>query len=229
MPLEDVCNVEYGTRVVKDAMAEAPIRFTAAGRTFQMDESNREDRVVIARFGMSEDCTRLVAGKFFLNDSGLTVSPKNKALLPRYLDYQMLSLNDEIYALGKGRRKKISMSLLSHSASLCPSDTRDQQRIVEILDEAVEGIATRQSQREKNLQNARALFEATSIRLREARRGMRRRSPLLKLCDINTASLSRANSSPTPASTSCLLRVISTSPAGIENAGEAEILLRRDS
>lgn len=43
---------------------------------------------------MSEQCTRFVDGKFFLNDSGLTVSPKDGSALQRFLDYQMLSLND---------------------------------------------------------------------------------------------------------------------------------------
>ena len=40
-----------------------------------------------------------------------------------------------------------------------PSPT-DQQRIVGLLDEAFEGIATAQANAEKNLQNARALFES---------------------------------------------------------------------
>ena len=36
----------------------------------------------------------------------------------------------------------------------------EQQRIVAILDEAFEGIATAKANAEKNLQNARALFES---------------------------------------------------------------------
>ena len=36
----------------------------------------------------------------------------------------------------------------------------EQQRIVGILDEAFEGIATAKANAEKNLQNARALFES---------------------------------------------------------------------
>ncbi len=36
----------------------------------------------------------------------------------------------------------------------------DQQRIVAILDEAFDGIATARANAEKNLQNARALFES---------------------------------------------------------------------
>jgi hypothetical protein len=110
LPLEDVCNVEYGTRVVqkRDGGSVYPV-YGGGGATFKMDEFNREDRLIIARFGMSEECTRFVAGRFFLNDSGLTISPKNGAMPQRFLDYQMLSLNNDIYALGKGRHRRISM------------------------------------------------------------------------------------------------------------------------
>ena len=80
-PLEEVCNVEYGTRVVqkRDGGKGFPV-YGGGGATFEMDGFNREDRLVIARFGMSEECTRFIAGQFYLNDSGLTVSPKNCAM-----------------------------------------------------------------------------------------------------------------------------------------------------
>ncbi len=41
-----------------------------------------------------------------------------------------------------------------------PSDVKEQQRIVAILDEAFDGIATAKANAERNLQNARALFES---------------------------------------------------------------------
>lgn len=162
MPLEEVCNVEYGTRVVqkRDGGSVYPV-YGGGGATFKMDEFNREDRLVIARFGMSEECTRFVAGKFFLNDSGLTVSPKNGAMLQRFLDYQMLSLNDDIYALGKGTaQKNLDVPVFRALTLYTPNDAKEQQRIVGILDESFEGIASAKTNAEKNLQNARALFES---------------------------------------------------------------------
>jgi type I restriction enzyme S subunit len=93
LPLDEVCNVEYGTRVVheRDGGSTYPV-YGGGGAPFRVDEFNREGRFVVARFGMSEECTRFVPGKFFLNDSGLTVSPKSTALLPRFVDYQLMSL-----------------------------------------------------------------------------------------------------------------------------------------
>jgi type I restriction enzyme, S subunit len=162
MPLEEVCNVEYGTRVVqkRDGGKGYPV-YGGGGATFEMDGFNREDRLVIARFGMSEECTRFVAGKFFLNDSGLTVSPKNGAMLQRFLDYQMLSLNDNIYALGKGTaQKNLDVPVFRTLPLFVPNDIPEQQRIVGLLDEAFAFLATAKANAEKNLQNAHALFES---------------------------------------------------------------------
>lgn len=162
MPLEEVCTVEYGTRVVqkRDGGNVYPV-YGGGGATFKMDEFNREDRVVIARFGMSEECTRFVAGKFFLNDSGLTVSPKNGAMLQRLLDYQMLSLNDDIFALGKGTaQKNLDVPVFRTLSLYIPNDSEEQQRIVAILDKSFDAIAVAKANTEKNLQNTRAVFES---------------------------------------------------------------------
>ncbi len=161
-PLEEVCNVEYGTRVVqkRDGGKGFPV-YGGGGATFEMDGFNREDRLVVARFGMSEECTRFVAGKFFLNDSGLTVSPKNGKMLQRFLDYQMLALNDDIYALGKGTaQKNLDVPVFRTMPLFVPNELAEQQRIVGLLDEAFEGLATAKANAEKNPQNARALFES---------------------------------------------------------------------
>ena len=76
--IDDACNVEYGTRVVqkRDGGSIYPV-YGGGGATFFMDTTNRANRVVVSRFGMSEECTRYVDGDFFLNDSGLTLSPKD--------------------------------------------------------------------------------------------------------------------------------------------------------
>ncbi len=105
--LDEVCNIEYGTRVTRkrDGGSGYPV-YGGGGATFEMDTFNREDRLVIARFGMSEQCTRVVDGKFFLNDSGITLSPKKGAMVQRFLDYQILRLNNQIYALEKGTAQK---------------------------------------------------------------------------------------------------------------------------
>jgi type I restriction enzyme S subunit len=84
-----------------------------------------------------------------------------KQLLPEFFNFYSQSL-DYIKAVDAETtgttRKRISRSKLGQIAIPVPP-IPEQQRIVGILDEAFEGIATAKGNAEKNLQNARALFE----------------------------------------------------------------------
>jgi type I restriction enzyme S subunit len=184
--LDEVCEVEYGTRVVRKRNGGSiyPV-YGGGGATFQIDEFNREDRLVIARFGMSEECTRFVAGKFFLNDSGLTVSPRNGVLVQRYLDYQMLFLNDDIFGLGKGAaQKNLDVPAFRGLPLVVPTQIAEQQRLVNILDKAFQGIATAKANAERNLKNARGLFESHIEFIFSQRGDGWVEKPLSELCEI---------------------------------------------
>ena len=152
--LEDVCNVEYGTRVVRrrDGGSKYPV-YGGGGETFAMDEYNREDRMVVARFAMSEQCTRFVKGKFFLNDSGLTLSPKDKQIiLQDFLDLQMLALNDRIYSLARGAaQKNLDVPAFRKMEISYPESISEQKRIVKIVHEVFQKIAMAKEATEKKL------------------------------------------------------------------------------
>lgn len=104
--VENCTFIEYGTRVVqkRDGGTIYPV-YGGGGKTFRMDRYNREDCLIIARFAMSPRCVRYVAGKFFLNDSGLSVKSKEE-LEQAYLNYHLLFFNDVIYHLGKGAAQR---------------------------------------------------------------------------------------------------------------------------
>ena len=104
--VENCTFIEYGTRVVqkRDGGTIYPV-YGGGGETFRMDRYNREDCLIIARFAMSPRCVRYVAGKFFLNDSGLSVKSKEE-LEQAYLNYHLLFFNDVIYHLGKGAAQR---------------------------------------------------------------------------------------------------------------------------
>ena len=104
--IENCTSIEYGTRVVqkRDGGTIYPV-YGGGGKTFRMDRYNREDCLIIARFAMSPRCVRYVAGKFFLNDSGLSVKSKEE-LEQAYLNYHLLFFNDVIYHLGKGAAQR---------------------------------------------------------------------------------------------------------------------------
>jgi type I restriction enzyme S subunit len=161
--LDDACEVEYGTRVVqkKDGGTVYPV-YGGGGATFFMDTFNREDCLVVARFAMSAQCTRFVEGKFFLNDSGLTVRPKNdKELLPDFLNLQMFFLNDHIYSLARGTaQRNLDVPAFRNIQIAYPKSIQEQQRIVSILDKAFAAIDKAKANAEQNLQNAQELFES---------------------------------------------------------------------
>ena len=110
--LDEVCYVEYGTRVVqkKDGGTIYPV-YGGGGETFRMDRFNRSDSIVIARFAMSKQCTRFVKGKFFLNDSGLTIRSKVDKIAQDFLNWHIIALNDEIYLLGKPEEMSLNTPL----------------------------------------------------------------------------------------------------------------------
>ena len=135
--LGEVCEIQYGTRVVqsRDGGSIYPV-YGGGGPTFKMDTYNREDCLVVARFAMSKQCTRYVKGKFFLNDSGLTLEPKDKeSLLQSYLDKCILGLNDDIYFVAKGMaQKNLDMKSFKELPIKYPTSTSEQQQIVAELD-----------------------------------------------------------------------------------------------
>ena len=161
--IDELCHVEYGTRVVKkrDAGTIYPV-YGGGGATFFMDEFNREDQFIISRFGMSEKCTRFVEGKFFLNDSGLTLKPKDENILnQRYLDYQCMSLNDLFFSLGKGSAQKNLHIDSFKKVILACHPLPLQKQIVEKLDAAFADIDKAISATEKNIENAEAFRQKT--------------------------------------------------------------------
>jgi type I restriction enzyme, S subunit len=85
-----------------------------------------------------------------------------KQLLPEFFNFYSQSLDylRRVDAETTGTtRKRISRSKLGEVMVPLPP-LPEQQRIVGVLDEAFEGIATAKANAEKNLQNARALFES---------------------------------------------------------------------
>lgn len=161
--IDEACNVEYGTRVVKkrDEGTIYPV-YGGGGATFNLDQYNRENRMVISRFAMSEQCTRFVSGKFFLNDSGLTISPKNEVEIEkRFLNYQILSLNDQIYSMGRGTaQRNLNVDDFRKLKIRYPKNKFEQKRIVAILNEAFEAIDKAKANVERNIENAEELFQS---------------------------------------------------------------------
>ena len=114
-----------------------------------IDRYNREDCFIVSRFAMSPKCTRFVEGKFFLNDSGLSVSTNNEGLLcQKFLDKVLLANNDNIYAMGKGMAQR-NLDMPSFRNLIIPiPPIAEQERIVAELD-LISGIIEKKKEQLK--------------------------------------------------------------------------------
>lgn len=135
--LKEVAQVEYGTRIVKkNSLGNKYSVYGGGGETFRTNSYNRSSCYIISRFGMSSQCVRRIEGKFFLNDSGLTLNSQNsQILLQDYLDNYLYLNQDIVYSCGRGvAQKNIDMEAFnSLKLPLAPLDI--QQKIVDEIEE----------------------------------------------------------------------------------------------
>ena len=150
--LGEVCEVNYGTRVVQkiDGGTKYPV-YGGGGATFKIDRYNRENSLIVSRFAMSSQCVRYVSGKFFLNDSGLTIESKYTELSQSFLDKHIIALNDIIYSLGKGvAQKNLDIKELKMLNIMFPKSCEVQEQIVSELD-LLSGIIEKKREQLKEL------------------------------------------------------------------------------
>ena len=135
--LDDHCEVEYGTRVTRkrDGGTKYPV-YGGGGATFNLDDFNRQDQMIVSRFAMSEECVRFVPGKFFLNDSGLTVRTRDELKMSQvFLDQQLLARSSEIYATARGTaQKNMDMTMFRSMEIAYPDSLKEQERLIEELE-----------------------------------------------------------------------------------------------
>ena len=112
--------------------------------------------------------------------------PKKNELLPKLLHYMLISTDykDRLLNAGEGggsTRQALTKSQLQEFWIEIPESLAEQRRIVGILDEAFEGLATANANAEQNLQNARALFES---HLQAVFTQLRSAHPVRRLSDL---------------------------------------------
>jgi type I restriction enzyme S subunit len=106
--LEEVCSIDYGTRIVKGNNTEGDYPVYGSGRAmFTTNSYNREGfNVLIGRFALSLECVRFIKDKIFLNDSGLSVKPKTNTVLHKYIAYYLFHNQNIIYNCARGTAQK---------------------------------------------------------------------------------------------------------------------------
>ena len=135
-------------RITKDAVKSSATNIIPSGNV-----------IIATRVGLGKVC--LVGQDTAINQDLRGIVPhSDKTLVVRYLYWWLKSIADVIVAEGTGATVQGVKLPFVKSLQIPVPPLAEQQRIVDLLDEAFAGIATAQANAEKNHQNARALFES---------------------------------------------------------------------
>lgn len=118
-----------------------------------------KDTVLVAMYGATAGQVGILRFEAATNQAVCGILPNNQ-FVPEFLYYFLLSRKDELVsqAAGNAQPNISQVKIKNTDTPIVP--LAEQQRIVTILDEAFASIATAKANAEKNLRNARAIFES---------------------------------------------------------------------
>lgn len=159
--MAQLCSIKSGKSDTINAVDDGEYAFFDRSRTIKRSTRYLFDceALIIPGEG-TEFLPKHFIGKFDLHQRAYALFDFSDRLNVKFLYYLLHHLRDYFPSVAVGATVKSLR--LRHFEELPVSLTNlpEQQRIVGILDEAFEGIATAKANAEKNLQNARALFES---------------------------------------------------------------------
>lgn len=184
IPMGQLCSIKSGKSDTINAVEGGEYAFFDRSRTIKRSSRYLFDceALIIPGEG-TEFLPKHFIGKFDLHQRAYALFDFSDRLNVRFLYYLLHYLSDYFPRVAVGATVKSLR--LRHFEELPVSLTgiTEQQRIVGILDEAFDGIATARTNAEKNLLNARALFDShlQSV-FTQQNEGWTKR-PLAELCD----------------------------------------------
>ena len=117
------------------------------------------DSVLIAMYGATAGQVGILKFEACTNQAVCAIHP-NDRFLPPFVYYALLAQQQQLIDSAVGNAQPNLSQIKLRKVRVPVPPLAEQQRIVGILDEAFEGIATAKANAEKNLQNAHALFES---------------------------------------------------------------------
>jgi len=100
--LEEVCKVNQGTYIKSNMKIEGEYPVYGGGNiSFYINQWNRENEIIVAKDGVSENCVRYETNKFFLNHHGWTINCKEN-ILKKYMYYYLYSIQSQLLNIAKG-------------------------------------------------------------------------------------------------------------------------------
>ena len=164
--LEEICTINYGTRIVKGNNIEGEYPVFGSGRQmFTTETYNREGfNVLIGRFALSLECVRIVNQKLFLNDSGLSVKPKTDETLHKYIAYYLFENQEIIYDCARGTAQK-NLDMNKFKKLKIPIPTINEQKvIISNIDELNNENKKLEEQIKKNKQKSKKIISEFIIK-----------------------------------------------------------------
>jgi type I restriction enzyme, S subunit len=159
MTLRDILQLEYG-KPLDEADRKPDGKYPVYGANGEKDRSDKfyfdKPSIIVGRKGSAGE-VNLTEPKFWPLDVTYFVTFNEREHDLQFLFYLLTTL--DLPSLAKGVKPGINRNEVYSQVVKVPP-LPEQRRIVGILDEAFEGIATAKANAEKNLQNARALFES---------------------------------------------------------------------
>ena len=170
MRQEIITETEF--RITKDAVQSSATNIIPSGNV-----------VIATRVGLGK--VSLLGQDTAINQDLRGIIPRDaNSLSVRYLFWWLKSIADIIVAEGTGATVQGVKLPFVKSLQIPVPPLTEQQRIVGVLDEAFEGIAKAKATAEKNLQNARAIFESQLQSVFTQRGPGWIEKPLAELCEI---------------------------------------------
>jgi type I restriction enzyme S subunit len=117
------------------------------------------DTVLVAMYGATAGQVGILRFSAATNQAICGVLPTDQ-YVPEFLFYFLLSRKDELIAQATGNAQPNISQIKIRNTEVPIVPHKEQQRIVTTLNQAFDGIATAKANAEKNLQNARALFDS---------------------------------------------------------------------
>ena len=145
--------------VAQGNVREAKNFITKAGLENSAAKLFPKDTVLVAMYGATAGQVGILRFEAATNQAVCGIFPNDK-FVAEFLFYFLLAKKDELVAQATGNAQPNISQIKIKNTEVPVPPLAEQQRIVGLLDEAFEGLATAKANAERNLQNARALFES---------------------------------------------------------------------
>lgn len=160
VPMGELCTIKNGKSDTQDAVDDGEFAFFDRSKKIKRSSQYLFDceALIIPGEG-TEFLPRHFSGKFDLHQRAYALFEPIDKLDIKYLYHYLHYRSDYFPTVAVGATVKSLRMRHFEQLPVQLTNIQDQQRIVSILDEAIEGIATATANAEKNLGNARKIFE----------------------------------------------------------------------